>query len=402
MSRFISSKLCTVLFILLFSGSASAVWIQVTGRASIEHGGYNLAREQAMKDALRQAVYQYDAGLDSNRSINMSNAQEADFSSNSRAQINQSVIFSEKQENGYLVLTLNVDISNRPLCEVSQSSQYKKKVAVLGFSLQVPAQVNMGGLENIERGLAGQLSQRLKEQDALVVYEQSQVTLYADLQNAPSHYTEQLTVSNAADYAKQAGVQFVVSGVIRDLSLEDSDVFETSYWSKLKRLAGQTNQNRQFLVDLFVHDGFSGEIVWQKQFATRGEWRADLTEHVGFESPAFWNEEYGQQIAQVLNKMATNVTEQVSCQPFMTRISRVEGKTLHFSAGASSGIRPGDTLALYRTSNFYDSDRLSGIDLENVKTALTVSQVHPNFASGTISVDPGRLNIQEDDVLIAW
>ena len=42
------------------------------------------------------------------------------------------------------------------------------------------------------------------------------------------------------------------------------------------------------------------------------------------------------------------------------------------------------------------------VDLESVKTALTVTQVHPNFSSGTISVDPGRLNIQEDDLLIAW
>ena len=98
--------------------------------------------------------------------------------------------------------------------------------------------------------------------------------------------------------------------------------------------------------------------------------------------------------------MATNVTEQVRCQPFMTRITRIEGKILHFSSGASSGIRPGDTLALYRTFNFYDSERLTGVELDSVKTALTVSQVHPNFSSGTISVDPGRLNIQEDDLLI--
>ena len=86
----------------------------------------------------------------------------------------------------------------------------------------------------------------------------------------------------------------------------------------------------------------------------------------------------------------------------MTRISRVDGKTLHFDAGASTGIRPGDKLSLYRTFNFNDADQQRGVELTNVKTALTVSQVHPGFASGTIAVDPGRLNIQEDDLLIAW
>lgn len=395
-------RITLLLVLCLFSAWSSAEWIKVTGKASLEHGRYDLAREQAMKDALRQAVYQYGVNVDSYQSVQNGVVQEDTMNLSGRAQVNQSVIHSEKEEGGFLLLTMNIDMTSRPLCESTQSSKYKKKVAVLGFALQVPAQVNMGGLKNIERGLSSQLSQRLKEQDALVVHEQSQVSLHADLRNAPSHYTEQLTLSHAANYAKQAGVQFVISGVIRDLSLEDPNAFSTSYWSKLKQLTGITNPYRQFIVDLFVHDGFSGEIVWQKQYSTRGKWQADLAEQVGFESPSFWGEEYGQQVALVLKSMASNVTEQIQCQPFMTRISRVEGKTLHFSSGASSGIRPGDTFALYRTSNFYDSDRLSGVDLENVKTALTVSQVHPSFSSGTISVEPGRLNIQEDDLLIAW
>lgn len=380
----------------------SAEWIQVTGKASLSHGRYDLAREQATKDALRQAIYQYGMRVDSHQTIQNGQVKEDTLNLSSRAQVKQSVVHSETEEDGYLLLTLNVDIAEQALCEASQASLYKKKVAVLGFSLQQLEQVNIGGLEDIERGVASQLSQALHEIDQLVVYEQSQVAMHKDLRNAPSHYTEQLTLTHAADYAKQAGVQFVVSGVIRDLSLEDSNAFSTSYWGKLKRLVNQANQKRRFVVDLFVHDGFSGAIVWQKQLSTQGKWDRDISDKVGFASPEFLNEEYGQQVAKLIKNMAEHISEQLHCQPFMTRISRVEGKTLHFSSGASSGIRPGDTFAIYRTSNFYDSDRLSGVDLENVKTALTVSQVHPNFASGTISVDPGRLNIQEDDLLVAW
>lgn len=391
-------------FVLLLSVSfsASAEWIQVTGKASLQHGRYDLAREQAMKDALRQAAYQYGVDIDSQQLMENGQLKEDNFNLSSRAKVKQSVIHSESEEDGYLLLTLNVDMVNQPLCAETQASSYKKELAVLGFSLQVPEQVNMGSLKNIERGLASELGRRLKEVDSVVVYEQSQVAIYDDLRNAPSRYTDQLTLTNVANYAKQAGVQFVVSGVIRDLSLEDPSAFATDYWAKLKRLAQKANQNRRFVVDLFVHDGFSGSIVWQKQFSTRGEWQAELTDKIGFGSSEFMREEYGQKVAELIKAMAENVTEQVHCQPFMTRISRVEGKTLHFSSGASSGIRPGDALALYRTSNFYDSDRLSGIDLENVKTALTVTQVHPNFSSGTISVDSGRLNIQEDDLLIVW
>lgn len=396
------SFLIALIILELVSFTASAEWVQVTGKASLKHGRYELAREQAMKDALRQAVYQYGVNVSSQQSMENGQLKEDTLNLTSRAQVNQSVIHSETEENGYLLLTLNVDVSHPPLCEASQASRYKKKVAVLGFSLQIPAQANIGGLSNIERGLASQLSQSLKERGELVVYEQSQVAIHADLRNAPTHYTEQLTLTHAANYAKQAGVQFVVSGVIRDLSLEDPDAFATDYWTKLKRLAKKTNQNRRFTVDLFVHDGFSGAIVWQKQFSVSGKWQKDLSDKIAFESSEFLSEDYGQEVSKLINGMSHHVSEQVHCQPFMTRISRIEGQTLHFSSGASSGIRPGDTLALYRTFNFYDSDRLTGVELDNVKTALTVSQVHPNFASGTISVDPGRLNIQEDDLLIAW
>lgn len=400
---FSSFTACAISLVLLFlSFSVSAEWIQVTGKASLQHGRYDLAREQAMQDALRQAVYQRGVTVDSQQTLESGKLKQDTLNLSSRAKVKQSVIHSEIEENGYLLLTLNVDVIDQPLCEASQGSLYKKKVAVLGFSLQVPSQTNMGGLNNIERALASQLSQRLKEANELVVYEQSQVAIHADLRNAPSHYSEQLTLTHAANYAKQTGVQFVVSGVIRDLSLEDPSAFATDYWTKLKRMVNKANQSRHFIVDLFVHDGFSGAIVWQKQFVTQGKWQAELSDRVGFESPEFLAEEYGQKVAALIQTMAGNIAEQVHCQPFMTRISRVEGKTLHFSSGASSGIRPGDTFGLYRTSNFYDSDRLSGIDLQSVKTALTVSQVHPNFSSGTISVEPGRLNIQEDDLLIAW
>ena len=370
-------------FLVPYSVVASNEWLAVTGHARLSDGSYELVKTQAMNHAYQQAI-------------------ELSQQKNKRAYLGESRIQEEYKENGHMIVKLNVEVKLRSVCEASQAQVYKKQVAVLGFSLQTPAQANMGQLADVERGFASQLGQSLKAQERLLVYEQSQVALHADVRNAPSHYTEQLTLTQAANFAKQSGVQFVVSGVIRDMSLEDSTAFASDYWSKLKRLSGQANQGRQFTVDVFIHDGFSGAIVWQQQFSISGQWQAELAARMAFNSPAFQRQDYGQKIAKLIDAISDDIVEQLRCQPFMTRVSRVEGKTLHFTSGASSGIRPGDTLAIYRTSNFYDANRLSGIDLHNVKTALTVSQVHPHFSSGTISVDPGRINIQEDDFLVAW
>lgn len=379
-----------------------ADWVQVTGRAPVASGLYEQARQHAREDALQQAVMTLGTQVNSKQRMENGVLTHDQVSLSSQARVNRSVVQDEYVWKGMLHLLMNVEVDTVPVCPASQANGYRKKVVVLGFSIQSPQQTKLGTIHDANRGLASALNQALQEQGGLVVFENSQYRLYDEVVNAPSHYSEQHTLTKAASFAKQMGAQFVVSGVIRDMGVEDETAFETSYWAKLKRLGRSANQNRRFSAELFVHDGFSGAIVWQKTFSVKANWTADAQQKVGFGSPAFWNNDYGQAVSGLVDKMAFMIDEQLKCQPFMTRISRVDGKTLHFSSGASAGIRPGDKLALYRTYHFHDADMLKGVELANVKAALTVSQVHPGFSSGALSIDPGRLNIQEDDLLIAW
>ncbi|MFT6122900.1 MAG: hypothetical protein ACJAWS_000414 [Oleiphilaceae bacterium] len=393
-------KTYIVLVLVLFSQYACAEWIQVIGKASYKKGAYEQARERARDDALQQAIMQVGSHVKSEQKVVNGILKHDKISVTSQARVNKSVILDEYVLKGVLHLSMNVDVDEIPTCSGSQASTYKKKVVVLGFSVQSPDQTRVGAIHGVNRGLSSVLNQALHERGDLVVFQSSQHSLYEDLVNAPSSYTEQQTLTKAAAFAKQTGAQFVISGVIRDLGFEDESALGTSYWAKLKRF--QANTNRRFSVDVFVHDGFSGSIIWQKNFALSAEWTTDTDKKIGFGSAEFWQDDYGVAVGGLVNQMAAMVDDQLRCQPFMTRISRIEGKTIHFLSGASSGVRPGDKLALYRTFNFYDADLLKGVELTNVKTTLTVSQVHPGFASGSISVDPGRLNIQVDDLVVAW
>ncbi|MFT7372960.1 MAG: hypothetical protein ACI9T9_001654 [Oleiphilaceae bacterium] len=389
-----------LLVLVLFSQLVCADWIQVTGKAPYKKGGYEQARENAREDALQQAIMQMGSHVKSEQKVVNGILKHDQISVSSQARVNKSLILDEYIWKGVLFLSMNVDVDEIPACTGSQASTYKKQVVVLGFSVQSPDQARLGAIHDVNRGLSSELNQALHERGSLVVFQSSQHSLYEDLINAPSSYTEQKTLTKAAAFAKQTGAQFVVSGVVRDLGFEDEAAFGTSFWSKLKRF--QANTKRRFSVDVFVHDGFSGAIIWQKNFALSAKWTTDPDKKIGFGSAEFWQDNYGAAVGSLVNEMATMVDEQLRCQPFMTRISRIEGKTIHFLSGASSGVRPGDKLALYRTFNFYDAGLLKGVELTNVKTTLTVSQVHPGFASGTILVDPGRLNIQIDDLVIAW
>ena len=393
-------KASVVLVLVLFSQLVCADWVQVTGKAPYKEGWYEQAREKAREDALQQAIMQNGSHVKSEQRVVNGVLKHDQISVSSQGRVKKSLVLDEYIWKGILHLSMNVDVDNVPTCSGSQASTYKKQVVVLGFSVQSPDQTRLGAIHDVNRGLSSVLNQALHERGDLVVFQSSQLSLYDDLVNAPSSYTEQQTLTKAAAFAKQTGVQFVVSGVVRDLGFEDEAAFGTSYWARIKRF--QANTKRRFSVDVFVHDGFSGAIIWQKNFALSAKWTTDPDKKIGFGSAEFWQDEYGVAVGRLVSDMAEMVDNQLRCQPFMTRISRIEGKTIHFLSGASSGVRPGDKLALYRTFNFYDADLLKGVELTNVKTALTVSQVHPGFSSGKISVDPGRLNIQIDDLLVAW
>jgi hypothetical protein len=198
------------------------------------------------------------------------------------------------------------------------------------------------------------------------------------------------------------GAQFVLSGVIRDTSMHDSEALKTSIWSVFKRSINRVDTRRSFALEVFVHDGFSGAIVFQEFYRLDANWDLTLNEPAPFGTPAFWNTAYGQAVGSMLDGIGGTLSEALHCQPFMTRIAKVNGKTLHFAAGANSGLRPGDKLNLYRSFSFYNAELLQYTELTDVKATLQVDQVQPDFARGELMVDAGRLNVQEDDILIAW
>jgi len=400
--RSLLSGILPVLATCCLSAHANAEWLQVTGSAVVEGGQYEIARVQARAEALEKAKLQFGEHIQSQQSVHSGALVSDKVNLQQQAQVKRAAMHDEYTSGDRLYVVMNVELEQSASCPGSQAAQYKKSIAVMGFSLQAPPQGNLGKLGGIDQGLAASLRDALEKQQSLIVLSATQDVLYSDVINAPTQYAQEGQLTQATSVAQNIGAQFVVSGVIRDLSLQDPKAFKNSAFQKLLNLGQFDNRKRNFALDLFVHDGFSGSIIWQERFQTAADWNYDADENIGFGSARFWQGSYGQEVQRQLNTMAYVVSEQLKCQPFMTRISRVQGKTLHFDAGASTGIRPGDTFALYRTYSWYDANRKRGSQLENAKTSLRVSQVHPEFGSGTIAIDPGRINIQEDDLLIAW
>jgi hypothetical protein len=185
------------------------------------------------------------------------------------------------------------------------------------------------------------------------------------------------------------------------MDVSDPSAWNTSVLSKLKRSAGAVDQSRRFIADMVIYDGFSGAPVYQHRFSARENWNAGPGSAHGFASAGFEQTDYGQAVAQVMDDMARSVTNALNCQPFMTRISRVDGDLATIESGATSGLRPSATLQVYRSAQYFEALDATP-ELSETGVSITLNNVHPEFASGKLSVHGGQTNIQQDDIAVVW
>ncbi|OZG71156.1 hypothetical protein BTA51_22540 [Hahella sp. CCB-MM4] len=394
-----------LLAILLFVGQpASAEWVRVTGESLVRGGDVAAARKAAQQDAISQASLQFGASISSQDTVEQGLLTESTIKVRSHSYASRIVPVSEEIIDGTLRLTLDLDMQAQKseLCAGMQTNQYRRHVALLSFALENQTQASVGGLYDIDRELPTALNGMLLNSPRLLVSQASHIQLYQELVNAPTHETEQRTLTKAVDEARKLGVQFIVSGVVRDVSLRSPDAYNRSIVKNVSRWLTLSDLERVFVVDLFIHDGFSGAIMFEKRYSTIGEWDADPEQNRPLLSAEFRELDYGKKVANVLHSMAADIEANLSCQPFMTRITRVEGRNILFEAGANSGIRPGDRFQIYRSRQLYDGTRFQGTHLADMKLALQVGLVQPEMSSGDLSLDPTRINIQADDVVVSW
>lgn len=396
------SVLLSVLLLLLPVMDASAVVLEGSGIATIRGGDLDTAREQARDAALRDIALQYDARIRSEDQIDEGRLTNSRLTVTSTARARNVQIIDERQVGNALRVTVTAEVSEEAgNCHVGKAASLKKRVAVTGFTVQHPEQARFGRLNDAGEVLPQMIQAGLQQQGNLQVLRAATTQIYPDVVNAPTGRQFDNRLTNVTRVSRELGAQFVVSGVIRDISVADPTAWGTSVLSKLNRSVGASNQNRRFVADLMIFDGFSGSPVYQKQFRAEGRWDAGRGESTGFGSAGFLDTEYGQAVADVIDQMRDDIQNALSCQPFMTRITRVEGTKVTIESGATSGLRPGDTLKLYRSATYFDSLDATP-ELRDADIEVTLDSVFPEYANGFIPQFGALENIQRGDIAIIW
>lgn len=397
----------TLLFFLLgIVSMAHAASIEATGQAFLVDGDLGKAREQAINDAKRQASLQAAAYISSTQQLSNGILEIDNMRVSTLSTIRDIEVLDEKLFGNKLHVRIRAEVEVDTACENGGSgNSFRKTVAVSAFPVEQPAQKNLGGFRHIDSLLAKQLVERINRHPNLSALNAGHLQLQNPLSTAATHQLDNGALTTLMRHGQQLDTQYIVSGVVRDLSMVDPSVMqeENLFVSTYNRLDYKSDKHlRNFAIDLYIHDGFSGALIDQFSLATQGRWTLQPNQQTGFATPAFYEQAYGKAVADLLKDAAKQITEKLRCMPFSARITAAENNRLWIASGQRSGLKVGDKLSVYRKSVMYNASGPATTELINTQQTLTISDVQATSASGFIEGSTSQHNIQIDDIVIFW
>ena len=368
-----------LIILFLFVSPVEAKLIETEGAALIEKGAKGKAREEAIKQAIRQAQLQTLALVDS-ASMVVGNSLVVDSARVSAAGLVKDVVVIEEwQQEGLYHVRIRAQVVEEKLRLPSNAARYRKKISVTQFEVEDRRQIF--DLPMIEVKLARELQRRLENTGLVLARDGADYRLSEQdqhlLDGKKASYQEVVT-----RLATQLSSQFVVTGSIIDMGVH----------------TGWIRDTRHIVLDVAVYDGISGTLISKHRVNERIIGAGYLDSSMVFGSVEFLVDDYGAVLDQVLDRLASRIIVDLSILPFSAKVLHVAGRDITLDAGATSLMSVGDTLMAYQLENSvtYDGNgRYLGIK-ESPMVTVTIKTVQPQFSvaeleSDEITIKPGDL-----------
>lgn len=389
-------------FAFLLSLDAYAVSIIAEGRALIFNKDLTAAKQAAIQDAAQQASMQGAVYVSSNQRVRDGILELDDMKIDTLGKVSNIEVLNSRVEGRQYIVQIRAEVEIDQGCPNTQGNNMLKSVAITAFPMLNQLQANLGGLHDVQTMLANQLQQALRDSPYLQTLSAGQINLHVDLQNAPTRQLNDGALTTVIGSLNTLDVQYIVSGIIRDMSMMNPDVVnETNYFfDTYNRLDFKSKKHsRVFDIELFIHDGISGSLIWQKRYQTMGLWPHEPSRKTGYGTSAFNASKYGHSVNKLLSTIASDMKKEFRCRPFSARITRTEGPRIWINAGMDSGLKQGDKLTVYRRSTAYVDGLQTIQQLSSANFKATIDEVHPTFAIATLHNDTGVLNIRPEDIV---
>ena len=372
--------------------------VTVEGQAAVQNGAVLLAKKQALQDAIRVAAQQSAVAVNSYSSLDNNNRLLDSMSMRSAAAVSNTKVLREWQSGDVYHVSAMVELSPSGMCQQS----YRKRMIATAFPRVVQEQISDYETNDLDNGIPREINNLLMESNQFVGINATDIALYPRPDLAPNFQDrDPYQPSKVIQVAKKSGVQFVLSGVIRDLEIASNEYMRgTGVEALVNSWARQISGKRNIGIDVYVHDGMSGALLLQRRYIDSVEGDVLIPASYTVGSDGFRTTEMGKKITEIIAKASHDIEQTLSCYPFATRIIDIKGDKVFIDAGAQEKLNVGDQLIVYSTaSNGLHLDGGSSF-IENDKqpiSVLTVKSVTPRYAVGSIEGSASKLGIKIGD-----
>lgn len=380
-------KLPLLLTLLLASLNAHAELIEAQGSAAIL-GDEAYAREQATRDALRQALLVSGAAVSSIQRLENGSLRSEQIQIRSGGDIRQYRLKREEVRNGRMYITLVADIqAERQIC---QTQHYAKDLTLVRLRMRNPDQASYGALDDMPANLSRRMFENLANAPQGVAVRQ---WLDENLRIDPLHLQQgdRSALEEIKALSLRTDSQYLVLGSIDDLSIEPQGNQLTSWFE---------DPVRNFRMQLYLFDGINGSLLSRKEYQGRATWTFDKRAQVGSSGGQFWQSSYGQEVNYQLQQAAQDLVSQLSCAPVTARIVGHNERGPYINLGRRNGVKLGDQFRVQHNADFIDPYGKSRMMRNPAAGLFEVVQVFDDGAIISSQNKYSPFNIQNGDLAV--
>ncbi len=350
--------------------------VTVQGSAPILDNNIDQARQAAIDNAISNASSQIKRNNDKAASLLAGDIK---------------IVDEWQADNAYHVQALAV-LTRQQSCQ----SPYRKKIVATGFPVMNADQISGTESQDLFSGIPREISNRLMETGDFIARNMTNTVLYGRPDLAPEilSSTGGGSATILIDIAKRQEAQFVLSGVIRDFKVESTEYVRGSgVLAALKSSMRDYIARRSIGVDVFIHDGFNGALLFQHRYTDTILGDVSLPAGYNVGSEGFESSPSGHKISEIIHQASDDIQQLFACHPFAAYVAQVDNNRITITAGAQNKIRVGDRFMVYN-AGFSDT---VGMGFTDSIGTLLISDVGPSMASGSLEGESNHRKVRPGD-----
>lgn len=362
--------------------------IEVEGSARIVGGDTQAARDQAIENALQQALMMTGSTIRSNQLVVNGVIQNQETELAASGELERVEVLREETRDGRVFVLVQTEIwSNHDSCA---GQRYKAGVTIAPFEFSNREHAAYGQVWDLGEVAAQHLARDIARQSEQLFVTHT-LKRHAGLQAA----LDGLNLNEVGRIGRQIGYandsQFVILGIFDDLSVTENNAFLGVF---------DQQPTRHFSLTLYLLDAMSGELITRARVEDAEPWTFSRNAQVDVATNTFWNAPFGVSLASSLEELATGIQMQVQCKPTRGRVVWHDRQKIQVNLGSSHGVKVGDTLKVVHPSNYVDAQGHFRQRWQVSRFTVTVEQVQPDSAVASLDNTDVLTNVQINDWVI--